>query len=40
MRILVDEGQKKVATSSKITKGVGDVVEYIQKAKEMIDVAI
>jgi len=40
MRMLVDEGRKKVATSSKITKRVGDVVEYIQKAKEMIDVAI
>lgn len=40
MRILVDEGRKKVATSSKITKRVGDVVEYIQKAKGMIDVAI
>jgi hypothetical protein len=40
MRMLVDEGRKKVATSSKITKRVGDVVEYIQKAKDMIDVAI
>ena len=29
MRILIDEGRKKVATSSKITKRVGDVVEYI-----------
>lgn len=40
MRILVDEGRKKVTTPSKITKRLGDVVEYIQKAKGMIDIAI
>ncbi|KIW16736.1 hypothetical protein PV08_03925 [Exophiala spinifera] len=40
MRMLVDAGRNKVATSSKITKRVGDVIEYIQKAKGMVDIAI
>ena len=37
MKDLVEEGQKKIATTSKITEGVGDV---IQNAKGMIDAAI
>jgi hypothetical protein len=40
MRTLVDEGRKKVAPSTMITKRVGDVVRFIEKAKQMIDVAI
>jgi hypothetical protein len=40
MRTLVDEGRKKVAPSTMITKRVGDVVKFIEKAKQMIDVAI
>lgn len=40
MRILADEGRKKVATLSNITERVGNVVEYIPKAKDMVDIAI
>jgi hypothetical protein len=40
MEDLVKEGQSKVATASKITKGVGDVAQFILSAKGMIDVAI
>lgn len=37
---LVEEGQAKVSTPSKITKGVGDVAQFILSAKGMIDLAI
>ncbi|KAH8684812.1 WD40-repeat-containing domain protein [Tricladium varicosporioides] len=40
MKDLVKEGQSKVATASKITKGVGDVAQFILSAKGMIDAAI
>lgn len=40
MRDLVEEGRKKIATTSKITEGVDNVIEYIEKAKGMIDAAI
>jgi hypothetical protein len=37
---LVKEGRAKIYTSSKITKGVGDVAQFILSAKGMIDAAI
>jgi N-terminal domain of NWD NACHT-NTPase len=40
MRDLVEEGRKKIATTSKITEGVDNVIGYIDKAKGMIDAAI
>ncbi|KAH8587313.1 hypothetical protein B0O99DRAFT_642038 [Bisporella sp. PMI_857] len=40
MEDLVKEGQSKVATASKITKGVGDVAQFVLLAKGMIDAAI
>lgn len=40
MKKLVEEGRAKVFTASKITKGVGDVAQFILSAKGMIDLAI
>jgi hypothetical protein len=40
MKKLVEEGQAKVSTASTITRGVGDVAQFILSAKGMIDVAI
>ncbi|KAK3364118.1 hypothetical protein B0T25DRAFT_620386 [Lasiosphaeria hispida] len=40
MRKLVEDGQAKISTSSKITQGVGDVVQFVLSAKAMIDLAI
>jgi hypothetical protein len=40
MKKLVEEGQAKVSTASKITRGVGDVAQFILSAKGMIDLAI
>jgi hypothetical protein len=40
MEDLVKKGQSKVATASKITKGVGDVAQFVLSAKGMIDAAI
>jgi len=40
MRKLVEEGQAKVSTLSKITQGVGDTVKFVLSAKAMIDLAI
>ena len=40
MKKLVEEGQAKVSTASKITRGVGDVAQFILSTKGMIDVAI
>lgn len=40
MRRLVKEGQAKISTPSKITKGVGDVAQFILSAKDMIDAAV
>jgi hypothetical protein len=40
MRDLVKEGQKNIATTLKIAEGVVNVIEYIDKAKDMISVAI
>jgi hypothetical protein len=37
---LVEEGRKKTATTSKVTKGVGDVAQFILSAKGMVDAAI
>ncbi|KAI9640306.1 hypothetical protein NHQ30_011356 [Ciborinia camelliae] len=37
---LVKEGQSKVAIPSKITKGVGDIAQFVLSAKGMIDAAI
>jgi len=40
LRELVQEGQKNIATTSKIAEGVVNVIEYIDQAKKMISVAI
>ncbi|TRX94301.1 hypothetical protein FHL15_004768 [Xylaria flabelliformis] len=40
MRKLVEEGQKRFATTSKITGGLQNVIGYIEKIKGVIDVAI
>ena len=40
MRKLVEEGQAKISTLSKITQGVGDAVQFVLSAKAMIDLAI
>jgi hypothetical protein len=40
MKKLVEEGQAKVSTVSKITRGVGDVAQFILSTKGMIDAAI
>jgi hypothetical protein len=40
MKKLVEEGQAKVSTVSKITMGVGNVAQFILSAKGMIDLAI
>ncbi|KAM7208838.1 hypothetical protein V8F06_014919, partial [Rhypophila decipiens] len=40
MRKLIEEGQAKLSTSSKIRQGVGDVVQFVLSAKGMIDLAI
>jgi len=40
MKKLVEEGRAKVFTTSKITKRVSDVAQFILSAKEMIDLTI
>jgi hypothetical protein len=40
MEDLVKKGQAKIFLASKITKGVGDVAQFILSAKAMIDLAI
>ncbi|KAK4233014.1 hypothetical protein C8A03DRAFT_39311, partial [Achaetomium macrosporum] len=40
MKELVEKGQAKISTSSKIAKGVGDVAQFILSAKPIIDAAI
>ncbi|KAK0755967.1 LOW QUALITY PROTEIN: hypothetical protein N5P37_011520, partial [Trichoderma harzianum] len=40
MKKLVEEGLAKISTPSKITKGVGDVAQFIISAKGLIDAAI
>ena len=40
MRKLVEEGQAKVATAYRITKGLGDVAKFVLSAKAMIDLAV
>jgi hypothetical protein len=40
MRELVEKGQARISTPSKITKGVGDVAQFILSAKPIIDAAI
>lgn len=40
MRKLVQDGQVKVAAAAKITKGLGDVAQFVLSAKGMIDLAI
>lgn len=40
MKKFVEAGQAKIATMSRITKGVGNVVEFIQKIKPIVDTAI
>jgi hypothetical protein len=40
MKKLVEEGRGKVSTASTITRGVGDVAQFILSAKGMIDLAI
>ncbi|KAL6806188.1 WD40 repeat-like protein [Trichoderma sp. SZMC 28012] len=40
MKTLVEEGLAKISTPSKITKGVGDVAQFIISAKGLIDAAI
>ncbi|KAK4245655.1 vegetative incompatibility protein HET-E-1 [Corynascus novoguineensis] len=40
MRELVEKGQAKISTPSKITQGVGDVAQFILSAKPIIDAAI
>jgi hypothetical protein len=40
MRKLVQDGQKKVASAAKITKGLGDAAHFVLSAKGMIDLAV
>lgn len=40
MKKLVEEGQAKISTPSKATKGVGDVAQFILSAKKLVDAAI
>jgi len=40
MRRLVEEGQAKISTASKITNGVGDVAGFVLSAKGIIDLAV
>lgn len=40
MKKLVEEGLAKISTPSKITKGVGDVAQFIISAKGLIDAAV
>ncbi|KAL2137704.1 hypothetical protein VTI28DRAFT_8512 [Corynascus sepedonium] len=40
MRELVEKGQAKISTPSKITQGLGDVAQFILSAKFIIDAAI
>ncbi|KAF5136431.1 Vegetative incompatibility protein HET-E-1 [Metarhizium anisopliae] len=40
MKKLVEEGQAKISTPSNLTKGVGDVAQFILSAKGMVDTAI
>ena len=40
MKKFVEAGQAKIATSSRLTKGVGNVAEFIQKIKPIVDTAI
>lgn len=40
MRKLVQEGQEKISTLSKITQGVGDAVKFVLSAKAIVDLAI
>ncbi|PWI63943.1 hypothetical protein PCL_02564 [Purpureocillium lilacinum] len=40
MKKFVEAGQAKIATSSRLTKGVGNVAEFIQRIKPIIDTAI
>lgn len=40
MRRLVEQGRTKIERTSAVAQGVGDVIEYIQKAKGLIDVAV
>ncbi|KAL6834442.1 WD40 repeat-like protein [Trichoderma camerunense] len=40
MKTLVEEGLAKISTPSKVTKGVGDVAQFIISAKGLIDAAI
>ena len=40
MRRLVEEGQEKISSSSRIVQGLGDVAQFVLSAKPMIDLAI
>ena len=40
MKKFVKAGQAKIATPSRLTKGVGNVAEFIQKIKPIVDTAI
>ncbi len=40
MRLLVEEGQKRIATTLGTMEGIRNIVEYVEKAKGMIDAAI
>jgi hypothetical protein len=40
MRDLVEKGQKNIVPTSKICQGVDNIIEYVDKAKDMISVAI
>ncbi|PNP45936.1 hypothetical protein THARTR1_10878 [Trichoderma harzianum] len=40
MKKLVEEGLAKISTPSKVTKGVGDVAQFIISAKELVEAAI
>ncbi len=40
MRKLVEEGQAKVTTASKLTNGLGDVAHFVLSVKAMIDLAV
>jgi len=40
MKKMLEEGQAKVFTASNITKGVGDVAQFILSAKRLVGLAI
>lgn len=40
MKSAIEAGQAKIAKSSKITTGVGNVIDFILRFKDVIDIAV